>query len=80
MLKLTVEGRKAFKNYREKPETKYILKKMMSLLTPRTDLSIDDNPVFNGIVLAVVYGEMISLGYREIPKDELVYYKKYYSL
>ena len=53
---------------------------MRPLFTPRTDLSIDDSPVFPGIILAVVYGEMIALGYREIPKDELVYYKKYYSL
>jgi glyoxylase-like metal-dependent hydrolase (beta-lactamase superfamily II) len=68
------------KYYQEKPETKYILKKMKPLLTPRTDLSMDDSPVFNGIFLAVVYGEMITLGYREIPKDELVYYNKYYSL
>ncbi|MFW9882298.1 MAG: hypothetical protein ACFFG0_55255, partial [Candidatus Thorarchaeota archaeon] len=68
------------KFYQEKPETEYVLKKMRPLLTPRTDLSMDDNPVFNGIFLAVVYGEMITLRYREIPKDELVYYKKYYSL
>jgi glyoxylase-like metal-dependent hydrolase (beta-lactamase superfamily II) len=68
------------KYYKEKPETKYIFKKVRPLFEPRTDLSIDDTPVFNGIILAVVYGEMISLGYREIPEDELVYYKKFYSL
>ena len=68
------------KFYQEKPETKYVLKNMKPLLTPRTNLSIDDNPVFIGIFLAIVYGEMISLGYREIPEDELVFYKRYYSL
>jgi len=68
------------KFYQEKPETKYVLKNMGPLLTPRTDLSIDDSPVFNGIFLAIVYGEMITLGYREIPENELVYYKRYYSL
>ena len=72
--------KKIIKYYKEKPETKYIFKKVRPLFTPRTDLSIDEIPVFNGIILAVVYGEMISLGYREIPEDELVYYKKYYSL
>lgn len=72
--------KRIIKYYKEKPETKYVLKNMRPLFTPRTDLSIDDSSVFNGIILAVVYGEMISLGYREIPEDELVYYKRYYSL
>ncbi|MFX1573599.1 MAG: hypothetical protein ACFFB0_12685 [Promethearchaeota archaeon] len=68
------------KFYKEKPKTRYIFKKMMLLLTSRTDLSIDNNPVFGGIVLAIIYGEMIALGYREFPEEELVYYNKYYAL
>lgn len=68
------------KYYKEKPETEYVLKKMMPLLTPRTDMPFEDNPVFGGIALAIVYGEMISLGYRDIPEEELVYYNKFYSL
>lgn len=71
---------KIIKYYQEKPETSYVLEKMTSFLYPRTDLSIDDSPVFSGIALAIVYGEMITLGYREIPEEELVYYKKFYSL
>ncbi|MFX1425335.1 MAG: MBL fold metallo-hydrolase [Promethearchaeota archaeon] len=72
--------REKIKNYyKEKPETAYVLKKMIPFLHLRTDLSVDESPVLNGISLAIVYGEMISLGYREIPEDELVYYKKYYS-
>jgi len=71
---------KIIKYYKEKPETSYVLKKMTSFLYPRTDLSLDNNPVFSGIALAIVYGEMITLGYREIPEEELIYYKKYYSL
>ena len=71
---------KIIKYYKEKPETSYVLKKMESFLYPRTDLSVDDNPVFSGISLAIIYGEMISLGYREIPGEELVYYRKFYSL
>lgn len=70
---------KIIKYYNEKPETSYVLKKMEPFLYPRTDLSVDDNPVFSGISLAIVYGEMISLGYREIPPEELVYYKKFYK-
>lgn len=68
------------KYYKEKPETSYVLEKMTPFLYSRTDLSVEDNPVFSGISLAVVYGEMTSLGYREIPEEELVYYKKFYSL
>jgi glyoxylase-like metal-dependent hydrolase (beta-lactamase superfamily II) len=71
---------KIIKYYKEKPETSYVLKKMTSFLYPRTDLSVDDSPVFSGIALAVVYGEMITLGYREIPIEEFTYYRKYYSL
>ncbi|MHA2393928.1 MAG: MBL fold metallo-hydrolase [Promethearchaeota archaeon] len=68
------------KYYKEKPETKYVLKKMMPLMTLRTDLPIDLIPVFESMILAVIYGEMISLGYRDIPDDDLVYYKKFYAL
>ncbi|MFX1278486.1 MAG: MBL fold metallo-hydrolase [Promethearchaeota archaeon] len=72
--------KKIIKYYNQNPETSYVLEKMTPFLNPRTDLPIDDNPVLNGISLAIVYGEMISLGYREIPEEELVYYKKFYSL
>jgi hypothetical protein len=66
--------------YKEKPETKYVLEKMKPIITPRTDLSIDNNPVLNGITLGIVYGMMVSLGYRAISEEELYYYNKYYSL
>jgi glyoxylase-like metal-dependent hydrolase (beta-lactamase superfamily II) len=53
------------KFYNEKPETKYIVNKIMPILIKRTDLTIEDNPVFKGIVLGIVYGMMIDLGYRK---------------
>ena len=65
--------------YTEKPETKHILNKILPLLIPRTDLTISHNPVFNDVALGIVYGMLISLGFREIPQDELVYFKKYYA-
>ena len=71
---------KIIKYYKEKPETSYVLKKMESFLLHRTDLSMDHSPVLSGISLGIVYGMMTSLGYREIPEEELVYYKKFYSL
>ena len=51
--------------YAEKPETRYVLEKVLPMLLPRTDLSIDDNPVFKGIALGIVYGMMMDLGYRK---------------
>ncbi|MFX1312319.1 MAG: MBL fold metallo-hydrolase [Promethearchaeota archaeon] len=71
---------KIIKYYNEKPETRYVLNKIFPLLISRTDLSVHYNPVLSGIALAIVYGMMISLGYRGIPSDELIYYNKYYSL
>lgn len=53
------------KSYSEKPETRYVLEQIMPMLITRTDLSFDENPVFNGIMLAIVYGMMMDLGYRK---------------
>ncbi len=52
------------KFYSKKPETRYVLEQTMPMLIPRTDLSIEDNPVFKGIALGIVYGMMMDLGYR----------------
>ena len=72
------EFMKKFKNliiryYDEKPETKYILEKILPELLPRTDLSLDSNPLFINIVLGIVYGMMMSLGFRSIPQEEMKY-------
>lgn len=61
------------KFYNEKPETRYIVERIMPILLPRTDLSVDDNPIFKSVTLAIVYGMMISLGFRSIPKNEMKY-------
>lgn len=52
------------KFYNKKPETRYVLEQIMPILIPRTDLAIEDNPVFNGIALGIIYGMMMDLGYR----------------
>jgi len=65
--------------YSEKPETKYVLNKITPFLLTRTDLSLEHSPILKGISLGIVYGMMTSLGYRKIPKEELVYYDKFYS-
>ncbi|MFX0105603.1 MAG: MBL fold metallo-hydrolase [Candidatus Hodarchaeota archaeon] len=59
------------KYHNEKPETKYILDRIMPTLLPRTDLPISHNSIFRNIVLAIVYGMMISLGFRSIPKEDM---------
>ena len=61
------------KYHAEKPETKYVLNKILPELLPRTDLSIDSTPLFRNIALGIVYGMMISLGFRSIPKNEMKY-------
>jgi len=63
------------KYHNETPETKYIVKKIMPIFLSRTDLSVDQNPVFKSVALAIVYGMMISLGLRSIPKNEMKYLK-----
>jgi len=63
---LTEEFRsKIVKFYKEKPETKYIVEKIMPYLTPRTDLIGNEHPIMKNIVLGVVYGMMMDLGYRK---------------
>ncbi|MHA2397621.1 MAG: MBL fold metallo-hydrolase [Promethearchaeota archaeon] len=88
-IKLLLKEHKEFMNefhdriiqyYNEKPETKYVLNKILPILLPRTDLSMEKSPVLMGIALGIVYGMLTSLGYRKIPEDELAYYNKFYSL
>ncbi len=53
------------KFYEEKPDTKYIVNKIMPFLTERTDLTVDNSLIFNSIALGIVYGMMMDLGYRK---------------
>ncbi|MEJ2248205.1 MAG: MBL fold metallo-hydrolase [Candidatus Lokiarchaeota archaeon] len=51
--------------YKEKPETRYIYKKIYPFLTSRTDLMGNEHPIMKNIVLGVIYGMMMDLGYRK---------------
>ena len=53
------------KYYSEKPETRYVLEQILPMLITRTDLSFEENSIFNGIALGIVYGMMMDLGYRK---------------
>ncbi|MBD3193982.1 MAG: MBL fold metallo-hydrolase [Candidatus Lokiarchaeota archaeon] len=50
--------------YNEKPETRYVYNKIMPYLTPRTDLVEEDHPIMKNIVLGIVYGMLMDLGFR----------------
>ena len=63
------------KYYYEKPKTRYIVEKIKPYLMQKIDLSYYENPIIEKIILAIVYGMMVSLGYRTIPKEEMKYIK-----
>ena len=66
------------KSYEEKPQTKYILEKIMPILVPRSDLSVNNNPIFKSVGLGIVYGMMINLGLRlTLSPKEKEYLQKY---
>ena len=64
--------------YQEKPETGYIFKKLLNEFQDRTDVSgSNDKMVMSDIILGVVYGMMVDLGYRELEEIDLLMIKKY---
>ncbi len=57
---------KIIEYYEEKPETKYVVEKILPFLVTRTDLMGRDHPTLRKIILAIVYGMLLDLGYRRI--------------
>jgi glyoxylase-like metal-dependent hydrolase (beta-lactamase superfamily II) len=51
--------------YQHKPKTRYVVSQIMPHLTKRTDLVGKEHLVMKNIVLGVVYGMMMDLGYRK---------------
>jgi hypothetical protein len=51
--------------YQEKPETRYVYEKLKPFLLPRTDLTGGDHPIMENVILGVIYGMMMDLGYRK---------------
>ena len=56
---------KVIEAYNETPETKYVVEKVLPMLSCRTDLIGDEHPVLISIVLAITYGMMMDLGFRK---------------
>ncbi|TXT60411.1 MAG: Hydroxyacylglutathione hydrolase [Promethearchaeota archaeon] len=50
--------------YEEKPHTKYIVEEITPYFEKRTDLK-NSHPILKNIILGVVYGMMMDLGYRK---------------
>ncbi|MHA1148066.1 MAG: MBL fold metallo-hydrolase [Promethearchaeota archaeon] len=75
-VKIVFEDQKAFlkdfrkkviQYYQEKPETEYVFKKLIPYFAARTDISGGSNNelALGNIVLGVVYGMMMDLGFRK---------------
>ena len=51
--------------YKKKPETKFIVNNIIPIFAKRTDVYSKMHSVFRNIILGVVYGMMMDLGYRD---------------
>ena len=54
--------------YKEKPETKYVFDKIWPWLKTRTDVGEDytNHPMIRKLLVSMIYGMLISLGYRKV--------------
>ena len=57
---------KIIKYYKEKPETRHIVKNITSFLIERTNFPNGEHPALKNVIIAIVYGMMIDLGYRKV--------------
>ncbi len=69
---------KVIQYYKEKQETKYVLEKIKPLFNGRFDISFGNmDQILNDIILGLVYGMMMALGFRSPEDHELELLKKY---
>jgi len=69
---------KVIQYYKEQPETKYVFQKLIPFFKGRYDISFGKkNQILNQIILGLVYGMMMDLGYRQPEEHELKLLKKY---
>jgi len=60
---------KVIKYYKEKSETDHVFNKILPFFLKRTDLVGpygETHPLMKNLILAVVYGMMMDLGYRKV--------------
>jgi glyoxylase-like metal-dependent hydrolase (beta-lactamase superfamily II) len=58
--------KKVIEFYSEKPETSYVFNKILPFFKNRTDMIGNSHPIMKNLILAVVYGMMMDLGYRKV--------------
>lgn len=63
--------------YDENPKTSYVVEHLISFFSGRADIAGDMGLIPDNILLGVVYGMMMSLGYRSLEGEELSILKKY---
>jgi hypothetical protein len=70
---------KVIQYYDEKPETKYVVDKLAPYFVDRTDMpgAGKENFALNDTLLAVIYGMMLDLGYRELDDMDKKMLEKY---
>ncbi len=62
---------KVVQYYNEQPETSYVFKKLIPYFAKKSDLNADENSLaLQDIVLGVVYGMMLDLGFRKLEESE----------
>ena len=57
---------KVIKYYSEKPETSHVVNQILPFFMKRTDMMGNAHPIMKNLILAVVYGMMMDLGYRKV--------------
>lgn len=68
---------KVISHYRRSPKTKYVFQKIKPFFQNRYQVSKHVENVFDNIVLGLIYGMMMSLGYRSPSEKEMEKIKKY---
>ena len=68
---------KTIEYYNEKPETKYVFDKLASFFSNRSDVVGEDKIGLQNIVLGVVYGMMMDLGFRTLDESEKEQLKRF---
>ena len=51
--------------YNQKPETRYIVEHMKDYFAKRSDMLETDHPTLTNLFVALIFGMLMDLGYRE---------------
>ena len=68
---------KVIELHEENPETKYIFNNLISYFTGRSDIVGENDLALKNIILGIVYGMMLDLGFRKLDDEELEILKRF---